>query len=114
MGQCASFKDRHGNILGYTLMNDMSQGTASAGYERLMWRWDGLGGMNNDIWCRYYWAQFEYNPMLGGIFDGWCKSDPDAFFIEELYQFTNIIKHMPSSRRCWVQGTGSQNILYGY
>eukprot|EP01084_Bolivina_argentea_P053164 97609_1 len=114
MGQlCLSFKDHHGNILGYTLhtLNDMSQGT---GYERLMWRdmtplcleelednpwWDGT---YNDVSSRYYWTQFEY---MWVMWDGWCKSDPDAFFIEELYQFTDIIKHMPSSGDCWVQGT---------
>eukprot|EP01084_Bolivina_argentea_P251996 422867_1 len=105
MGQCASFKNQWGQILGYTLLNDMSQGT---GYELLSYRdftqyclW-GSGGSS-----RYYLT----NVQIGIMTDGWCKSDPDACFIEALYQ-----ERDPQNiyRYCWVQGTGSRNILSGY
>eukprot|EP01084_Bolivina_argentea_P251994 422864_1 len=123
MGQCASIRDGYRykyNILGYTLLDDMSQGT---GYKFLSYvdatqwcleRYPSWGGVSSRFYVSNLPSKLTDRWGYWGTMDGWCKSDPDAFFIEELYQFTNIIKHMPSSRRCWVQGTGSQNILYGY
>eukprot|EP01084_Bolivina_argentea_P053166 97611_1 len=121
MGQCASFKDHHGNILGYILLNDMHQGT---GYEYLAYfdrtqacleDYASRGGTYNGVSSRYYMTHFPSGPNYmssfpsnWGTYDGWCKSDPDAFFTEALYQENEATGSM---QYCFVQGTGSQNIV---
>eukprot|EP01083_Nonionella_stella_P286206 974087_1 len=110
MGQCASFKDHHGRILGYTVLDDMSQGT---GYELLrhyelthqcLADYAGFNGVSS----RYYSTNLV---MDGSMSDGWCKSDNDACWTEALYQEKDAPgPHDPT--HCWFQGTNSE--LHGY
>eukprot|EP01084_Bolivina_argentea_P000456 857_1 len=97
MGRCLSVEDWHGNILGYTMGNDMKQGT---GYERLMYRW----WFDDEECTRYYWTTFEYMP---GMTWGWCKSYSDQFFNQELYQF----HYNFMDRDCWFLWTESLHHL---
>eukprot|EP01084_Bolivina_argentea_P251991 422858_1 len=114
MGQCASIRDGYRykyNILGYTLLDDMSQGT---GYKFLSYvdatqwcleRYPSWGGVSSRFYVSNLPSKLTDRWGYWGTMDGWCKSDPDGLFTEALYQKGDPV-NLQEGTVCWVQSTG--------